>query len=165
MLAAVGGFDERFPRAYREDADLGLRVTAAGYRIVQGRRRVLHPVRPARRWVSVRLQAGNADDALMRALHGRRWQERAGVPRGRRQRHVATTLAGVAGALGLAARRRGIASLGLAFWAAGTAELAWARIRHGPRTSGEVATMLLTSAVMPPVLAVCKASSETISGV
>jgi len=34
---------------------------------------------------------------------------------------------------------------------AGTAELAWARIRRGPRTSGEVATMLLTSAVMPPV--------------
>ena len=28
-LAAVGGFDERFPRAYREDADLGLRVTGA----------------------------------------------------------------------------------------------------------------------------------------
>ncbi len=35
-LAAVGGFDERFPRAYREDADLGLRVTAAGWRIVDG---------------------------------------------------------------------------------------------------------------------------------
>ena len=30
-LAAVGGFDERFPRAYREDADLALRVrTPAG---------------------------------------------------------------------------------------------------------------------------------------
>ena len=36
VLAAVGGFDERFPRAYREDADLGLRVTAAGWRIVDG---------------------------------------------------------------------------------------------------------------------------------
>ena len=29
-LDQVGGFDERFPRAYREDADLGLRVTGAG---------------------------------------------------------------------------------------------------------------------------------------
>ena len=28
-LAAVGGFDERFPRAYREDADLALRVSDA----------------------------------------------------------------------------------------------------------------------------------------
>ena len=27
-LEAVGGFDERFPRAFREDADLALRVRA-----------------------------------------------------------------------------------------------------------------------------------------
>ena len=31
-LAAVGGFDERFPRAFREDADLALRMMAAGWR-------------------------------------------------------------------------------------------------------------------------------------
>jgi glycosyltransferase involved in cell wall biosynthesis len=78
VLAEVGGFDERFPRAYREDADLGLRVVAAGYRIVRGRRVVTHPVRPAGPLVSVRLQAGNADDVLMRALHGRGWRGRAG---------------------------------------------------------------------------------------
>ena len=36
-LAAVGGFDERFPRAFREDADLALRVRAAGGRCVRGR--------------------------------------------------------------------------------------------------------------------------------
>ena len=66
-LDDVGGFDERFPRAYREDADLGLRLAAAGWQIVRGQRRVRHPVGPADRWVSVRKQAGNADDALMRA--------------------------------------------------------------------------------------------------
>ncbi len=32
-LEAVGGFDERFPRAYRVDADLALRLTTAGYRL------------------------------------------------------------------------------------------------------------------------------------
>ncbi|MFD2351744.1 glycosyltransferase family 2 protein [Nonomuraea ferruginea] len=35
-LERVGGFDERFPRAYREDADLALRVRRAGYRLVKG---------------------------------------------------------------------------------------------------------------------------------
>jgi len=65
-LEAVGGFDERFPRAYREDADLALRARAAGWRLVNGERTVLHPVRPAPWWVSIRMQAGNADDALMR---------------------------------------------------------------------------------------------------
>nr|MBA3956383.1 glycosyltransferase [Acidimicrobiia bacterium] len=65
MLVAVGGFDERFPRAYREDADLGLRVLDAGGRMVTGRRLTSHPVRPAPWHVSVGKQAGNADDALM----------------------------------------------------------------------------------------------------
>lgn len=148
-LVRVGGFDERFPRAYREDADLGLRVTAAGYRIVVGRRSSTHPVRPADRWVSVRLQAGNADDVLMRARHGPRWRERAGVPAGRRPRHIAVTAAGLgAVALLVLGRRRAAAAAGAA-WLAGTAELAWARIAPGPRTVEEIATMLATSVVLP----------------
>ena len=142
-LAAVGGFDERFPRAYREDADLALRVTAAGWRIVAGERSVRHPVRPAPAYVSLAKQAGNADDVLMRALHGRGWRERAGVPGGRRPRHAVVTAA-VAGAL-VARRPRAAA----AAWLAGTAELAWARIAPGPRTPREVATMAWTSALMP----------------
>ncbi|MFP5376467.1 MAG: glycosyltransferase family 2 protein, partial [Acidimicrobiia bacterium] len=106
-LAAVGGFDERFPRAFREDADLAVRVAAAGWRLVVGDRRCVHPVRPADRWVSVRLQAGNADDVLMRALHGRRWREAAGVPPGRRRRHLAVTASAAAGLAGALARRPG----------------------------------------------------------
>ncbi|MEU8382700.1 glycosyltransferase [Streptosporangium sp. NPDC048865] len=68
-LERTGGFDERFPRAYREDADLALRVTAAGYRLVRGERVTRHPVRDDGPWASVRLQRGNADDALMRHVH------------------------------------------------------------------------------------------------
>lgn len=149
-LAAVGGFDERFTRAYREDADLGARVVAAGWKIVTGDRRCTHPVRPADRWVSVRLQAGNADDALLRALHGRRWRDVTGVALGRRARHLAVTAAGVAALTGLAGRRRRLAVAGAATWALGTAELAWARIAPGPRTAEEVTTMVLTSAAIPP---------------
>src|SRR5690348_17092107 len=50
-LAAVGGFDERFPRAFREDADLALRIMATGGRLVVGERWITHPVRPTDRWV------------------------------------------------------------------------------------------------------------------
>ncbi|RIQ12393.1 glycosyltransferase family 2 protein, partial [Jiangella rhizosphaerae] len=78
-LAEAGGFDERFPRAYREDSDLALRVQDAGGRLVRGRRGIVHPVRPAGFWASVRAQAGNADDVLMRRLHGPDWRERAGA--------------------------------------------------------------------------------------
>ncbi|HWB73014.1 MAG TPA: HAD-IIIA family hydrolase [Egibacteraceae bacterium] len=148
-LAAAGGFDERFTRAYREDAELALRLVDRGWRIVAGLRGVTHPVRPADFWVSVRLQAGNADDALMRALHGRGWRTRAGAPQGRRARHLAVTGAGIAALAGLLLGRPRVAAAGAAAWLAGTAELAWARIAPGPRDRREVLTMLVTSAVLP----------------
>src|SRR4051794_29851715 len=140
-LAAVGGFDERFPRAFREDSDLALRVMDTGSRLVRGERWITHPVRPVDRWVSLRVQAGNADDVLMRRLHGPDWRERAGAPLGRRPRHLAVTAAGAAALALAAARRPRAAALAALGWAAGTAEFTWARIAPGPRTPAEVATM------------------------
>jgi len=148
-LAAAGGFDERFARAYREDADLALRLRRAGWRLERGERVVCHPVRAADRWVSVRLQAGNADDVLMRALHGPRWREEVCAPRGRLRRHLATAAAGAVAIAAAPAPGR-LALAGALAWTAGTAELAWARIAPGPRTRGEVVTMVVTSAAIPP---------------
>ena len=148
-LAAVGGFDERFPRAFREDSDLALRVMDTGGRLVRGQRRITHPVRPAGRWISLRVQAGNADDVLMRRLHGRNWRERADAALGRRPQHLAVTAAALT-AVGLAAARRPRgAAMAAAVWLTGTAEFAWARIRTGPRTRDETVTMALTSAAIP----------------
>ncbi|HSK95233.1 MAG TPA: glycosyltransferase, partial [Euzebyales bacterium] len=149
-LIAVGGFDERFPRAYREDADLGLRITARGWRLVTGRRRSLHPVRPADRWISVRLQQGNADDPLMRARHGADWRVRGGVGRGARPRHLATTAALVTSVVAAVTSRPRIAWTAFAAWTALTGAFARERIAPGPRTPDEVATMLATSVAIPP---------------
>ncbi len=149
-LSAVGGFDERFPRAFREDADLGLRVTRTQGEIVRGDRWITHPVRPADDRASLKQQKGNADDFLMRALHGRDWRTRVGAPAGRRPRHVAVTAAAATAAAGLAARRPRLAAAAAAAWLAGTAELAWRRIAPGPRDRAEVRRMLLTSAAIPP---------------
>src|SRR5947207_12082736 len=129
VLAEVGGFDERFRRAYREDVALALRIIAAGYTIVWGRRCVEHPVQPAGPWVSVRAQAGNADDALMRRLHGSAWHRRAAAARGRRPFHLAITGALLGGVAGLMLGRRPLAVAGLTAWAAGTTEFAWSRIK------------------------------------
>jgi histidinol-phosphate phosphatase family protein len=147
-LQAVGGFDERFTRAYREDADIALRMLAAGLRLQRGNRSVLHPVRPAGAAVSLRLQAGNADDALMNRLHGPDWRQRAGAPRGRLRHHLLACGAGLGAVIAPhgPARR---ACLGV--WAAQTIELAVARIAPGPRTASEITRMLWTSALMPPV--------------
>jgi glycosyltransferase involved in cell wall biosynthesis len=150
-LSGVRGFDERFGRAFREDADLALRVQRAGWTLHRGRRTTLHPVRPADRWASVRAQRGNADDALMNRLHGRDWWARARAPRGRLPRHVLVTAAALAGCLGAVTGHRRTAVVAGAVWAAGTTEFALARIVPGPRTFDEILTMTVTSALIPPL--------------
>jgi histidinol-phosphate phosphatase family protein len=147
-LAEAGGFDERFPRAFREDADLALRLRADGWQLRRGRRRTVHPVRPASPWVSLRSQAGNADDALMRALHGRAWYERAEASRGRPS-HVLITGALLAAAGLVAARRPRAAGAAAAVALAGTTQFAVTRIMPGPKTAREIATMTATSLVIP----------------
>jgi histidinol-phosphate phosphatase family protein len=121
----------------------------AGWSLVRGQRHVSHPVGPADALKSVRLQAGNADDALMDRLHGAGWRARACAPRGRRRRHLATAGAGGLALAGLLARRRRAGAVGAAVSALGVADLTWARIAPGPRTRDEVARMAVTSVVMP----------------
>jgi len=145
-LAEVGGFDERFPRAYREDAELAYRVRRAGWRLVRGARRVTHPVRPEGPWASLRVQRGNADDALLRHMYGPRWRTLVEALPGRRPRHAVVTAA-LAVALAVP-RLRPVAG---AVWLAGTAEFAAARVRPGPKTPREVGATLLTSVFIPPV--------------
>ncbi|WP_067500551.1 glycosyltransferase family 2 protein [Actinoplanes sp. TFC3] len=169
-LQATGGFDERLPRAFREDAEIAFRVREAGYELVKGARTVTHPVRPENRWVSVRTQRGNADDALLRRLYGPGWRDCLGIPPGRRLRHALVAAAGglalaCAGAAwvegrfggGVRSARSGRSGWGVAaavasgVWVVGTAEFAVVRIAPGPRTPREVTSMVLTSAVIPPV--------------
>ncbi|MDP8910823.1 MAG: glycosyltransferase, partial [Actinomycetota bacterium] len=152
-LTAVGGFDERFRRAFREDADIALRLQDAGLELVRGSRSITHPVRPARMLETVRLQAGNADDVVMSALHGREWHARAAAPRGRRRRHLVTTAAGLTALAALALRRRRIAAAAATIWLSETAQFAWTRVAPGPRTAREVATVVATSVLIPPAAA------------
>ena len=148
-LSRVGGFDERFPRAFREDSDLALRVLAAGGRLVRGERRIVHPVRPADDWVSLRQQAGNADDALMRRLHGAAWRTAAQAPVGRLPQHLLVTGATGAACLAALAGHRRLAVAATAVGVAGLGQFAAARILPGPRDRAEVRRMLATSAAIP----------------
>jgi glycosyltransferase involved in cell wall biosynthesis len=160
-LEAVGGFDERFPRAFREDSELAYRVMRAGWRLVRGERRVLHPVRREGPWISVRVQRGNADDALLRRLYGRGWPRLLDVARGRRPLHAVTTIAGCVAVLCAVVSYAASATAGsrltwpalaaAAGWLGLTAQFAAARIKPGPRTPAELTSMLLTSAIIPPL--------------
>jgi GT2 family glycosyltransferase len=145
VLEHVGGFDERFPRAHREDTDLALRVQSGGWQFERGHRRTDHPVQPAPWWHSVAAQRGNRDDVLMYVLH--RWRP----DRTRRRRHAWITACGVTAIAAAACGRRRVAILAALGWAAGTAEFLLARVLPGPRTAGEMSTMLATTVAIPPV--------------
>ena len=105
-LLATGGFDERFPRAFREDADLALRTVRLGYAIVWGERVTTHPLASSASWrSSLRDQAGNADNALLRAKYGRHWRSLIGTSQGRTGRHLMTTAAAMTALAAIASSR------------------------------------------------------------
>ncbi|MDT5068539.1 MAG: hypothetical protein QOK02_4694 [Mycobacterium sp.] len=149
-LVAVGGFDERFPRAYREDSDLALRMVSGGRRILRGRRRVTHPVAPATILSGVRAQVGNRDNALMRRKFGRHWRSAIGEGRGRLPAHAATTAAALLALAGIVLRRRPQAVVGTRLWGVLLIEFAVRRFVPGPHTVAEGARLVVSSALIPP---------------
>ncbi|MEU3622870.1 HAD family hydrolase [Amycolatopsis coloradensis] len=149
-LAEVGGFDERFPRAYREDSDLALRVAKAGHLIAKGERVVTHPPKRSGPLASLRAQRGNADDALMRSKHGVLWRQQIGAGHGRLQRHALAAVSAVGTAVLVALGRRKAAAATAGLWAGLTAEFAARRIAAGPFTADEISRMLVTSVLIPP---------------
>ncbi|MFD4368499.1 HAD-IIIA family hydrolase [Rhodococcus sp. NPDC058521] len=159
-LHVVGGFDERFPRAYREDADLALRVTRTGHRIVSGTRVTTHPASSGAFLESVRAQAGNADNALMRHKFGRGWRRAVGEGPGRMGRHCAATASAITTISAAVLGRRNVAAVGALAWAFTTAEFACRRIAPGPRTRREIARMVATSALIPPAACMWRIRGE-----
>ncbi|HET7664853.1 MAG TPA: glycosyltransferase, partial [Mycobacterium sp.] len=143
-LVAVGGFDERFPRAYREDSDLALRIVLCGNKISQGSRRCTHPIARATWMSSVRAQIGNRDNALMRRKHGMVWRTAIGEGRGRMPAHALTSAVAITALVALMTRRWRVARAAARLWAALTVEFAAWRFWAGPHTPVEAARMLLT---------------------
>ena len=159
-LEDVGGFDTRFPRAYREDTDLALRLWDAGFTLRKGQRECVHPLREEDGRAGSVAQKGNADNALMRRLHGPGWRERVGEAPGRLRSHLVTTAlltAGV-GAV-ISGHRRLAAVLGIA-WAGRTARFALERAMAGPNDPAEWLDMALTSALIPPLACWHRAAGE-----
>ncbi|HZS59244.1 MAG TPA: glycosyltransferase [Gemmatimonadaceae bacterium] len=142
VLVALGGFDETFTMAWREDSDLYFRLLDAGYRVVHAPDAVvMHPIRPAPWWISLHQQTKTAFDALLYKKHPERYRAfiRPPLPRV----FYATVIAGIAGLAGSA--------VGGIVWAALTAGFCAQRLAgtsHSPRHLAEVA---VTSILIPPL--------------
>lgn len=150
LLERLGGFDERFRLAWREDSDLYFRLLDAGARVAHVPEAVVvHPVRPAAWGVSIRQQRKVAFDALLYKKHPRRYRSRIRArPRWDYYGIVAALLVAVAAAIAgwalVAAATGGI-------WLAATGALAWKRLRPTSKAPSHVVEMIVTSGLIPPL--------------
>ncbi|KVH35380.1 glycosyltransferase family 2 protein [Burkholderia cepacia] len=149
-LERVGGFDERFTRAWREDADLMFALREhAGPIVDAGTARILHPVRPARWGASIGQQSKVYFDALLYKKHRATYRRHIRpVPPWHYYAAVVAALGAIAGfAAGLPAQ--GVACA--AVWAMITAAFCARRLRGTQLTVSHVAEMIVTSIAIPPV--------------
>jgi glycosyltransferase involved in cell wall biosynthesis len=141
VLEGLGGFDERFRLAWREDSDLHFRLLAQGTRIVhEPRALVVHPVRSAPWGVSLGQQRKVMFDALLFKKHPRLYRARI---RGGPRWDYYLIVGALAGAL---------FSPGLLFlWLLLTGRLCLQRLRGTSRAPRHVLEMIVTSAAIPPL--------------
>jgi glycosyltransferase involved in cell wall biosynthesis len=149
-IDAVGGFDERFPIAWREDSDLFFRMLEVDARLIHRPDAVvIHPVRPAAWGVSLRQQRKSMFNALLYKKHPRRYRQRvqAAPPW-----HYYAILASVVGLLVGFTRRDRVLQLGMAaLWLSMTGRFCARRLRGTSRAPAHVAEMAVTSALIPPL--------------
>ena len=147
-LEAVGGFDERFAVAWREDSDLHFALLERGGGIVQADAAVVvHPVRPAPWGVSLRQQRKSRFDALLYKKHPSLY--RLKVRPGRPWDYYAILAAAGSAVLGACLGSSPLASAAALSWGALTARFCLRRLSRTSRSPGHVAEMVLTSVAIP----------------
>ena len=147
-LRRLGGFDERFERAWREDSDLQFRlleeVGPVGH---SASARVVHPVREMPWGVSLQQQRNTLFDALLYKKHPRLYRQRIRrVPPW--DYYAVVGLTAMAAPLWLAGEPAWTAAA-LAGAAALVLRFAWQRLRATDHSLRHVLEMVATSALIP----------------
>ncbi|MDB5920315.1 MAG: glycosyltransferase [Massilia sp.] len=150
VLAALGGFDERFRLAWREDSDLHFRLLAMGARIAQAPQAlVVHPVRPAPWGVSLLQVRKIAFDALLYKKHPGLYRQK--IRASARWDYYAIVAALLLAVSGAAAGHPALAAAAAGAWCVPTLLLTARRLRGTTLRASHVAEMALTSALIPPL--------------
>jgi GT2 family glycosyltransferase len=149
-LVEVGGFDERFTMAWREDSDLYLTLLERGHRLVKVPAAVVvHPVRPARWGISLCQQRKSVFNALLYRKHpALYWRKIQPHPPWHYYQMVGMMLLGLA-ALLTGRHRLATSAAGGWLWLVG--RFCARRLRGTSLTPSHVAEMVVTSMLIPPV--------------
>jgi GT2 family glycosyltransferase len=150
VLEALGGFDERFRYAWREDSDLYFRLLDEQANIVwEPKAVVMHPIRPAGWGVSLSQVKKVQFDALLYKKHPVLYRSLIRArPRWDFYLSVGALLACVAAAIAQAA---GFAVLAGLVWLYMTARFCLQRLKRTSKAPAHVAEMIVTSALIPPL--------------
>jgi GT2 family glycosyltransferase len=147
-LEAVGGFDERFTSAWREDSDLHFNLLERGAMVRKlPEAVVVHPVRPAPWGISLKQQRKSQFDALLFKKHPKLYRRHIRpLPPLDYYGSVLAAVAGVVAAVGGAVVVAAVAAL---VWAVLTGRFLGRRLRGTSRAPSHVAEMVVTSLLIP----------------
>ncbi|OQW37331.1 MAG: hypothetical protein A4E19_14335 [Nitrospira sp. SG-bin1] len=149
-LEAVGGFDERFTAAWREDSDLQFTLLEQGHRMTSCPQAVVfHPARLAPWGISLGQQRNNLYNALLYKKHPRLYRSR--IQRQPPWRYYVTVAALLFTAAATIAQWTTGIWVGLVLWLVMTAWLSAKRLRETSRRPGHILEMVVTSALIPPL--------------
>lgn len=149
-LAELGGFDERFTSAYREDTDLYFAFLENGKRMACAPEAIVyHPIRPMPWGISLSQQRKNVFNALLYKKHPRLYRQR--IQRRPPWRYYVITGALLMAIGGLLAGTDWLGIASATLWGGLTGGFCLERLQHTSRTLSHVAEMIVTSAVIPPL--------------
>jgi GT2 family glycosyltransferase len=148
VLAAIGGFDERFTMAWREDSDLHFKFLEHGLRVVSAPAAVVeHPVRPGRWGISLSQQRKSMFNALLYKNHPTLYRRK--IELRRPWHYYGSCAAGLAAVGSILIGQRVAALAATAVWLVLTGRFCARRLRRTSHAPSHVAEMVLTSAVIP----------------
>jgi len=150
VLEEVGGFDERFPAAWREDADLYFTLLSRSYKLKQNQfAAVNHPVRPASWGISLKQQKKAMYNALLYKKHPGLYRQH--IQSRPPMRYYSILLAAVLGVAALLLQEIPLAIFFWGAWAAQTAVFALQRLLGTRYTPQHIWEMIITSILIPPL--------------
>lgn len=150
VLEDLGGFDERFRFAWREDSDLHFRLLDYRANIVREPRAVMmHPVRPASWGVSLKQVKKVQFDALLYKKHPTLYRRK--IRAKPRWDFYLTVGALLVCAAALLMQAHGLALAAGLIWVAMTGRFCAQRLKHTSKAPAHVAEMIVTSALIPPL--------------
>ncbi len=149
-LAAVGGFDERFTVAWREDSDIFFSFLKRNERVACASNAiVVHPVRTARWGVSIAQQRKSMFNALLYKKHPRLYRQHIQPAPPWRYYGIVGSL--LAAGLSAVSGQIGFVLVAGMTWLFLTADFCLERLRDTSKTIGHIIEMVFTSVLIPPL--------------